>query len=91
MRHLSSAFVLTLLFGHLVIALPVGSRAGEENTSLTHAPPSTSLERRALGKIVQAVGNSFRRLASSKSSGKELPSVGSMVRVPVGAHVSFIF
>ena len=76
MRHLSFAFVITLLFG-FVIAFPTGDRTGEENASLTHAPPSASPERRVLGRIVRRNGNNH-------------PAIGSIIKVPVLAHVSFI-
>lgn len=86
MRHLSFAFafVITLLFGHVVIALtPTGSRTGEEDTSLTLAHLPTPPERRVPGRIV--------RRASGGNHPPVVPTVGSLVRVPVGAHVSFNF
>jgi len=95
MRHLSLALVVTLFFSHFVIALPTGSRKEEESISLTHAPPSRSLERRVLSRIVQALKGGSRRLASSKSSGNSPnpplfgsshPSVGSIRDVRVGDH-----
>ena len=63
MRHLSFALVVALFFSYFVIALPTGSRKEEENTSLTHAPPSPPLERRA-GQVVRAPKGGSRRLAS---------------------------
>lgn len=98
MRHLSFALVVTLFFSHFVIALPTGSRQVEESISLTHAPPSRSLERRVLSRIVQALKGGSRRLASSKSGGNPPnpplfgsghPSVGSIRDVRVGDHVCF--